>query len=100
MLMSAAVERVYSRWFEAQIGNAHPPKEHLHELHQASQRQSVISNDALYLMELAKMRCVHRFVSGRLSATPCVNFGGFGRARRYLNTLSMEKYRAGGTRPS
>ncbi len=64
--MSRSPNHDYSRRLEAQVGNTHRIEEDLHELHQASQSQTVVGDDAFYLMELAQMSRIYRLVSNQM----------------------------------
>jgi hypothetical protein len=87
------------RWLETEISHAHGAEEDVHELHQTAQGQAIISNDTLHLMEFAKMGRIDRLIP-----MGCKQHNHsrsrLGALVTYLKTLSMEKYRAGGTRPS
>ncbi len=64
--MSRPRSHNYSRRLEAQVGNTHRIEEDLHELHQAAQSQTVVGDDAFYLMELAQMSGIYRLVSSQM----------------------------------
>lgn len=48
---------------ELEIGDTHLAKEDFHELHQTAERQAVVGNDTLDLVELCQMRSVDRLVA-------------------------------------
>ena len=59
---------IYARRLEPKIGNTHGTEENLHEFHETTQSETVVSNHAFHLMELTQVSCIDGLVSELESA--------------------------------